>query len=489
MINKKGNCDHLNFRRQFLISQEVCQELSHWQHEKFEKFQIYVHQDIELTINNFGHVKLALIGFVIDPSQPKQTNAEVLNGIGREINSIDDVSRCLYSLSGRFTLLVSISERMYVFHDACGLRSVFYAQHKDKVYMGSQPSILEYVIPLEKGDKFAAFNNSSYKENHIEYWLPSNCIIYENVNQLVPNHYLQLKDLRQIRYWPTNQIQSKGVEEVVESVAKMLTNLIKAGSNRFDLALPLTAGWDSRILLASCKDIAEDLYFYTLQYRDLNAASPDIKIPKKILGSFNFAHHLINCNQEPDPSFKEVYFQNVSFAHANWCKIAYGIFLEYPQDKVCLKGSCSEVCRCFYYPSGRHKQIRGVEQLIALVKGWDELAFIKGPLSMWLGEAKKVNKKYSVDILDLFYWEHRVGNWQAQSQLEWDIVQEEFTPFNHRGLLETMLGIPPKYRCGGKDNILYSKIIKKLWPEVLREPVNPKNLMYYYKEILKRIGI
>jgi hypothetical protein len=77
------------------------------------------------------------------------------------------------------------------------------------------------------------------------------------------------------------------------------------------------------------------------------------------------------------------------------------------------------------------------------------------------------------DELDLFYMEHRMGNWQAQSQLEWAIVHEVLTPFNNRELIDLMLSVPVKYRI--KPNfILFTNVIDILWPELLNYPINPK---------------
>jgi hypothetical protein len=109
----------------------------------------------------------------------------------------------------------------------------------------------------------------------------------------------------------------------------------------------------------------------------------------------------------------------------------------------------------------------------------------------WYNKTKTVSEASGIDILDLFYWEHRMGSWQAQSQLEWDIVQEAYTPFNHRGLLETMLSTPSRYRCA-PDYSLYKEICKLLWPRVLEEPINPpapESVKERLKRHIDRVGL
>jgi len=54
---------------------------------------------------------------------------------------------------------------------------------------------------------------------------------------------------------------------------------------------------------------------------------------------------------------------------------------------------------------------------------------------------------------------------------EWDIVQETFTPYNCRRLLTTMLSVDESHRQQ-YDPELYRLLMGKLWPEILREPIN-----------------
>jgi hypothetical protein len=65
-----------------------------------------------------------------------------------------------------------------------------------------------------------------------------------------------------------------------------------------------------------------------------------------------------------------------------------------------------------------------------------------------------------------------MGSWQATSQLEWDIVQEVFAPFNCRALIIYMLGVNVKYRSPF-NNRLHKGIVRKLWPLMLTVPRNP----------------
>jgi mRNA deadenylase 3'-5' endonuclease subunit Ccr4 len=88
----------------------------------------------------------------------------------------------------------------------------------------------------------------------------------------------------------------------------------------------------------------------------------------------------------------------------------------------------------------------------------------------WLSE---LGEMYNVDILNMIHWEDVEGSWQAMSQLEWDPVHEIFEPFNCRTFLVNLLSVDEKYR-EGPDFQCHIEMIRKLWPELLKVPINPK---------------
>ena len=78
---------------------------------------------------------------------------------------------------------------------------------------------------------------------------------------------------------------------------------------------------------------------------------------------------------------------------------------------------------------------------------------------------------HDVHVLDLFYWEHYSGNFAAIGETEYGIATEFFTPLDCRRLLVMMLAVEEKHRDHDRPR-LYVEMIRRLWPEVLREPVN-----------------
>jgi hypothetical protein len=434
-------------------------------------------------------VTVSLVGYIIDPDHPQRSNTEILNTIADFADSVEKISDYLCSVSGRFVLILNTAEETLLFHDPCGLRTVYYTQYEGKTFVGSEPNILKQVVPLMDGERFSSYVRSSYAKTNIEHWIPSGCSLFEEVHHLIPNHYLRLSTLEQTRYWPGRILPRRQVDEVVADASELLKKLMIAANNRFKLALSLTAGWDSRMLLGASKSISSEIYFYTLQYRDLHSRSNDIKIPTELLRSLGLRHNLIDCRKTISEEFMKIYQRNASLAHIDdWGSIAYGMIGTYPQDRIAVKGNCSEIARCRDYKYGTHQPIISPDQIVALVNGWHTIPFVRDRIVAWYDQTIELAAETNMDILDLFHWEHRVGSWQAQSQLEWDIVQDVYCPFNHRGLLEMMLGVSAEYRCAPNYK-LYKMMFKVLWPEVTKQPVNPATAKERVKNILNYMGV
>ena len=484
--------DNLKFRRQFLFSAQECLQLKSWDILQVGTHYLYTHPDCEVTKVRRDNVDVILIGHIVDPKLPNYSTQKILEDIAL-FNTIDDISSTLYGLVGRFVLLIKHNDTFTFFHDACGLKMLFYTKYKDELYAASQPLLLEMITNVSKSKNYQTYYDSEYVKEVIEHWIPSGISLYTDVYQLVPNHYLKGSTLEQIRYWPVEQLIKDDFESSVEKFVTILKETMLAANKRYDLALPLTAGWDSRIILGCYKDISKDIWSYTLKYRDLTEESNDIKIPRNLSKKLGFKHTVIDCRKPLDKIFSEIYTNNTDIPHIDdWGKIAYGMYDDYPTNRLAVKGNVSEVGRCFYFPSGKHNKINSSKDFLELEPYWKNIDFIEERISEWFEEVKQENIHLGYDLYDLFYWEHRIGSWQAQSQLEWDIVQETFSPFNNRELLDTMLRTNPIHRVGSK-NVLFKEAMKKLWPEALTEPINPltkkQKIKNNIKKFLVKIGI
>ena len=485
---------HLKYRRQFLFSAQKCSDLEDWKHVGIGNHHLYVHQDCGLDRVKKNKLEIVLIGYILSPNFPEKSTSQILENIADCI-TIENITKYLYSASGRYVLIIKKDDDYIFLNDACGLRTFFYTKYNENIYAASQPLLLKLVLNIKEGKRYYEYYESEYVKSTPEHWLPSGTSLYENVYHLVANHYLNSKTYEQVRYWPNKMIKKMSLDEGIEKLSYLLNNSMLAINNKLKLAITLTAGWDSRIVFSACKEISNDIIVYTLKYRKLTEKSKDIWVPKKLLSKLGLKHQIIDCKKPIDESFVKIYQENSDMSHLNdWGLIANGMYYGgYPSERIAVKGSCSEIGRLVYPDLAELKPDVLTDQSLMDIEfnKCNNIPFIKEQLFEWFNCINDEKVNYGYDILDLFYWEQKMNSWQGQSQLEWDIVQDTFTPFNNREIIDIMLAVKPEYRV--KPNyVLFTKVMEKLWKEVLEVPINPKStsfkIRFYLRKNLLNMG-
>ena len=80
-----------------------------------------------------------------------------------------------------------------------------------------------------------------------------------------------------------------------------------------------------------------------------------------------------------------------------------------------------------------------------------------------------------VDGRDLFYWEHRMGAWHAQSTLETDVAYDSVSLYNSRAVIAALLG--PTLRARMEDRHIKG-VIGSADPYLIEVPFNPGPAIY-----------
>lgn len=471
----KYDIERLLFRRQFILGPRFVEELASWKRINVgATLCLTVHPDLNTCQVVQGNRSITLLGYVLDPDHPPANDADILARWIRELacSSLEGFFACTYGFGGRWILIVSDGNETRLFNDPMGLRQVFYTNksYPNALWCASQPGIIAEVLNLELDQgAVAEFINSEVYKNWDECFWPGDSTPYRAITHLMPNHYLDLNTGAYYRYWPSQSLNELSLEEGVETICSLLQGLIAGAFDRFDLALAVTAGWDSRVLLAACKGSSHNVYYFSLLRR---VNDPDVLVPSRLLPQLGLSHHVIRYPSRMDSEFEKLYKRNVTAAHNLWGRMAQGLYDSYPQDRVCMKGNASEIARVrFRLPEGEKVTAQKLAMFSSFTHSQEmgKNPFVIRAWKKWLSE---LGETHNVHLLDLFYWEHWAGNFAAMAQAEWDIVQEVFTPYNCRELLTTMLAVDERFR-DHDEPILYRELIKRLWPETLSEPVNP----------------
>ncbi|MDO5576638.1 MAG: hypothetical protein Q4F84_06120, partial [Fibrobacter sp.] len=349
------NCDNLLFRRQFVLAPDPVLFFSKWKHEKLSNgYHLSVHPDLTYRYVQNGNNFIVCIGYILDPVNTSRTDTEIIEQFFRLYSTKSELTNYLDDKGGRYVIAAYLGSEFIVLNDPAGFRQVFFMQGMSSgIWCTSQPSILAELFHLKSDTKtqndlmsIPLFNSTT------EYWYPGNLTAYKEITHLTPNHYLDINTGEQVRYWPKKEFVKRNIDEGAEIASNLLRGIIGSAQNRFKMALAITSGLDSRILLAACKDIAGSIQYITHTHPRLNKNSNDIRIPSVMLSKLGLKHELIEHPEKIDPDFEKYFRRNVAMARINKGLNAYTVYRylqNHNTDFVVINGVCGEIARNFYF--------------------------------------------------------------------------------------------------------------------------------------------
>lgn len=466
--------DRLLYRNQFVLGPGHVESLPGWKnYEIDESTRLTVHPDLDCCQAAKGRKSVTLLGFILDPKDATATNESIVSTLADALEDCASFPRETYRYGGRWIVIASDGNDITLFNDAAGLRQVFHTNERygRELWCGSEPGMLARVLRLQMDrDALGLINSYDFRMNK-EYWWPGGGSPYSQIDHLLPNHCLNLRNGRVRRYWPDRELKEQPIGRAVETVSGMLTGLLRSAAERFDLALSLTAGWDSRLLLAASRDVSHRISYMTVRQLEMLESHADIRIPAALSAKLGFEHHVVRSSLIMDPEFVKTFKTNAVLAHDHYAPDAQAILNHYGLAKVSVAGSVSEVARPPVVRTGRSKKggIAPIE-MWAERYGVSKHRYAVAETEKWCAGAGNI---HDLDWGTIFYWEQRIANWLAMTQLEFDTAWRDiYSPYNCREMLTEMLAVRGKDRRQ-PHNRLYKELIRNLWPEVLSEPVNP----------------
>lgn len=468
--------EFLKFRRQFLLGPSDL-NMKGWhivtlQHDYF----LYVHPSLHFRVHFEEKRCAVVIGEMIDALNPEVDTSQIIKIICHASSVMNAIS-LTRTLAGRWIVILQIDSNSYIWTDPCGLRQVYYYSAKDKIVCGSTPEIIKKFYPLEYSqdeDLLEFIHSEEFAKN--EYFWVGDTTWYRDCMHLLPNHYLDLNSGKSIRFFPTKEIGIERAREidVANFSSGLIENIILGLTEKKKVLQALTAGIDSRVLLACSRKVSNSINYFVDKHGILSDRHPDVWIPRKISQKFNLNFNIYNSKNSPPNWFFQILSYNVTGARCLPKTNEIYTHYVFDQNMIKVNGNGSEICRNFYDKYNRFENEIVSKNWLAKVIGYEQLDFAIKQISAWLEDLGDNWQQVSphLNILDLFYWEQRMGNWGAQYPAEQDIAIEEISPFNCRILIETISQAPREKRSAPNYTI-YQEIIKNKWPDLLSLPVNP----------------
>jgi hypothetical protein len=432
-----------------------------------------VHPEVAVEQLTDGTRSITVVGQIFDPRIPNADNADVVRALFDVFSSVERLMAATAVCGGRWIIIAYDAARKVLFNDALGLRQVFYTtgECSHGFWAASQPGLLGWLFELRVDAAAEKFIDSLEFRCHREYRWPGTATPFREMEHLLPNHYLDLCTGHCYRYWPDRALQEMGFNEGIKKAAAILKGMMRAVDARFDVVIGMTAGFDSRIVLAASREICAGIVAgVTVRQGGMPDNHQDITVAAQVLGKTGISHEVIKALPYMSAEFSGAFKQNVFLAHDHYGPDAEALLHRFGRTRVAVTGSGAEVVRePFRKMIGAGKREITARDL-AKLQSMGECEFAVDSFHRWLDG---IGDRYNIHLLDLFSWEQSHGNWLAATQMEFDLAwQDIFTPFNCREFLTTMLSIDAGYRRPPDYRAFYA-LIEQMWPELLDEPINP----------------
>lgn len=477
---------NLKFRRQFFCTNQKIQTPDNWIKLEFQSpydWYLFHHPDLKVYYGKSDRFSLVTIGYILDPYHPALNTQEILNALLLQ-KDLDAIIRETHKFTGRFAIIYFNEKNIDVFHDFTAFREVYYYFNKENFVFGSTPNLLAEFFGIKKtqNPEILSFWNSEALRMNDTTWVGFDTP-FEGIRQLAPNHYLDIHTKEIKRYWPLNPLSKISLKDCTEESARILKGTIESAIKQFPLHVGLTAGWDTRLVLAATRDFKDQIFYYT--NRRSNSPTRDVIIPQRISFTTGIRTNFIDIDEIVPDSFVELFMGNNILARKKLLPVFYEVYKRGWDDTVTLSGTSGNGLARIYLRIPKGSPINGTA--IAKLSHYEKEPYAVSALDEWAKQVLPLCKSFNIDIMDLFQAEQDNSHWASLASSEQDIVREEIRIFNNRYLIEMFWSLDEKHRYQyDPDN--YKAIIRLLWPELLKIPVNPsgKNKLY---GILRAFGI
>lgn len=461
--------DQLPMRRQFMLTKTQNSALTNLKSYSVGNLFLYAHQELNVQVVDTKAWHVVLVGDLYDYQNPERQNQEILETAVSSVISLEDLLVAFDTYCGSFFVLAfQLNQKHHIaFTDMAASREFFYMTSGKQLLAASQPKTFEDIEDIShlQDPEFDVFLNSKYFESRKT--LIADKTEFEEILRLKPNHYLDLDTGQSQRYFPSQALPTLTLTEAAQQTAAMLKGFVTAIHLRSKLAIPVSAGWESRVLLAASKHISGEVAYFVYQHPYYGPNHQDVSIPKRLLKKLGQKLKVITYSPVLDEEVSDALNKQLSFPRLNnFAYLVNGFQKAFPGYGM-LNGNISEIARMEYdeidITSGREA---------ALLLKYPGLSYAVEVYQQWMKMSKSAFDTHNYRLADMLYWEMACATWVAKTNTETRMVAEITQPFNCRSLIVSMAASPKRYRSKQTAR-LYREIVKILWPECLVEPVNP----------------
>ncbi len=297
--------------------------------------------------------------------------------------------------------------------DASGLRGLFYSSDGEFVASSSPSVIAELCSSLRQTRKLG-----SYSFN----WYPPPTCGFEGVSAALPGDMIRWDGSRVPSGLPSNLGAGQSLADRTDVVAACLvSNILDIAETGSEIWVPLTAGLDSRTVLAAALAAGLRPRTFTLSF-DASSRN-EASVAQRIARAVGLEHEVIERSSRTRRSLELPSRHQAT--NADQRQVRQGYYDRFSEDAVLLRGGCFEIGRRFFASvAGAHSwaDVRDDPGLVAKGSRLGRRAreqFDAG-MSEWV--LLRETEQFSASWLDLFYLDQRLGGWLAGIEMTLDAI-------------------------------------------------------------------
>ncbi|MEQ8998161.1 MAG: hypothetical protein RID53_16835 [Coleofasciculus sp. B1-GNL1-01] len=449
-------------RRQFVVGSKPF-TLDHWCSKQLDPLTwISFCPELRLSVTTDAEgIPWCLVGRAVETLEAQ---ADPLTAIPQ--TSSRDVPSLYPSWAGRWVLIGQ--GQMHL--DASGLLGCFYGVDQNREgWCSSSPSLLTSILFPEVPPKTDP-KTLKYKTG-IAWFIPPRSR-FEGIRRLLPSQVLTIRDATldpRALMPPINpSLDYNHALELLKS--SLVTGLKRLANQENQLWLGLSAGYDSRVVLAIARYAGIDLKTFTRVTPRMSLA--DRILPPQLAELSGYEHFFLKKRQgHPERQHLATTHTNGHVSQGDAQPFIHGV--RSSLQGICIGGQCFGVGKVLYrsFP----EQISDPEETachILHIRQEPLLSSTLTALTEWLEWVLQTPHEH-LDWRDRFYIEQRLAGWQSSKEQLYDLDDvERFFPINSSRNYSLLLSIEEKRRLNFQHQV---ELIQRIAPELLNYPINPDN--------------
>lgn len=388
-----------------------------------------------------------------------------------------EIERILYALAGRFVTFLLFPSNPRVYLDPMGSLGILYCSSQG--IAASSPFLIPYTSETE--DRADLIEALSIPGGRL--YSPFGLTLRHSVEWLMPNHYLDLREWHGIRHWPTGELDvADRPSGLVQCIEQALKKNIGAVVGAGPVQMSLTAGRDSRMLLACARDCLDGITLVTLTLPD-RIGRTDRNVAPRIARDLGLHHRPIRRRRASE-------FEMLQYAYRTGCMLrdpraqqAVKTMAQLDPHQPYLMGLGGEIGRANHWkPDDRAGTDFGLEEFLAR-RGIPRRPEITSRGARWFEELPVEN---TLTILDLIEIEQETGGYDSWYAFGFPRAGSyHFHPFNDRRIIDAILRLPGDYKRAQR---LTDDVVADTWPELAEFPYNSATFGVYgaYRRLRSR---